>query len=207
MGAGKSYTVKQVDLINYEGEGFDCNGYKIPHGYGKTESFGAIYEGKWVNGKRHGDFTIRFNNGFKRYVKYVKYKDGEMETKCKCVVRIRKEDFKLDIPYLTDFLRHGDKNPDSLNDSNSYGLTFEGELEDDSCPLEGDLSIREIFQFSGKWRNWKPHCKGILYNIKEKTAKEIHFVDGVEMRLESANNSNQVVASTHKTDSEEGQSN
>jgi hypothetical protein len=164
-----------------------------------TDSGGGVYEGELQVGMKHGkgrvttksyffegtwerDYPVEgifyFPNGKKIHAKYKDRKIDKTETKMS--VRIKQEDFKLDIPFLTAYLANPSKVPDEVP---YYELNFIGSVTQGDTPIKGDLYIPGVFQFSGEWRDGLLNCRNILYDTREKTATEVHFIDGVEMPI------------------------
>lgn len=156
-------------------EGVLQNGMK--HGKGKVTTKNYIFEGTWECDYPTEGITY-FPNGKKIHAQYKDRKIDRTETKMS--VRIKKEDFKMDIPFLTTYLINPSKVPDEVP---YYELRFIGSVTQDDTPIKGDLYIPGVFQFSGEWRDGLVNCRSILYDTREKTTKEVHFIDGVEMPI------------------------
>jgi hypothetical protein len=93
-------------------------------------------------------------------------------------LKIKKDDFKLDVGYLSGllFCNHNYKIPNNIP---YYELVFEGKFEN-GHPQKGELYIKNVFKFEGEWSTTPGNYKGTLYDLVDKTQKEIHVIDGID---------------------------
>lgn len=132
-----------------------------------------------VNGQKHsdpnGEAVYKWNNGSKKI--YVNFDHGTQLPNGIIVVYISKEDFKLDIPYLTEWLIKPKVYPDV---SECYKLKFDGKIKGKK-PVEGILYIGKVFEFTGKWRDGLVYGQGIIHDTENKKQIEVNHVNGVTM--------------------------
>lgn len=187
----------------YEGE-FNNGEF---HGNGKmTWADGSKYEGQWLNNKKHGKGTYTFRNGSVyigdwtygqmngngKYISvdgfaYDGYWLNNRSDKGKYTVKIRQDEFKCDIQYLTNLLTKPVKIPIDIP---FYELVFKGEITDNFVPVRGSLYIENIFRYDGNWNEGKVDGQGTLFDISEQTHEIVCFVDG--HRTQPKNNSTAV---------------
>lgn len=157
-----------------------------PHGDGKIIYPDYTFYGTWelfpdklyrAVSERHGDGVYRWKNSSKKLE--IRYDQGKA-LHSKMTVHITPEDFKLDIPYLTEFLLNPKNYPDGTE---CYDMIFEGEFKN-KIPVKGDFYISKIFQFNGVWRDGLVHCKSIVYDTKNRKQRQVHYIDGIEMLIE-----------------------
>lgn len=176
-------------------------------GEGKcTYSDGSSYIGKWSCGRYHGKGTYTFRNGSVyigdwtygqmngngKYISvdgfaYDGYWLNNRSDKGKYTVKIRQDEFKCDIQYLTNLLTKPVKIPDNIP---FYELVFKGEITDNFVPVQGSLYIENIFRYDGHWNEGKVDGQGTLFDIADQTHEIVCFVDG--HRTQPKNNSTAV---------------
>lgn len=180
----------------FEGEFKDDKkeGEGVYYKYGSYKS-----EGVWKNGKKHGFFRVIFPDGC---VHEVNYMNGEFHGICKGVTewgvefefeydngevkrlksrrKIKKDDFKMDMQYLTDLMGKKEK----YNEDPFYELEFEGIGDKCGNPIKGTLSIKDVFLLDAEWHNAKLMRKSTLYDALNKTHKELYYAFGVRLNIE-----------------------
>ena len=175
------------------------------YGQGKiTYRDGSCYEGDWVYDLKHGRGKITYPDGSSYDGTWHMDKMTNIGT---CLMKIKQEDFKLDLQYLTNIIldfdkqrakfiidqhdRHAsnnvqhDRRDTKDNAFPTYDLIFEGDITGKTNTSNSKLYIEGLFEFQGHWLNGKANGKGLLYNIQEKTYEEVHHCYGV--RLEPKN--------------------
>ena len=137
-----------------------------------TTNDGVVIEGNVKEGKRDGFFKYTYKNNLEH--ERIFNNGTEDKTYCKLKVKIPKDDFKLAVEYLAEQFKIRDMV------FPNYELMFEGKCLN-KRPQKGELYIKDVFKFEGKWSTTPGNYKGILYDLVNKTQKEIHMVDNIDI--------------------------
>lgn len=193
------------------------------HGYGKIThtNVNMIYEGGWQHDRKCGFGSLTFQKGESMegqweddelrkgkitysngYTYEGESRNGQEHGNGKHTTRIKKEEFKLDMQYLTDFLTVGIEK--KLPNEDYCTLIFDGQIDSEKKTWKGLMTINGVFCYTGEWKNGKVEGGGLLFDGKTDTYETLYFMNGRKLKPKKAEHNTDYNSQQEQIEGEEG---